>query len=60
VTEAKRMVVGAVVAAIVIGYGASRQFGDVWGVAVALCAVMLVLGVAALGDQLGRRRAGGH
>jgi hypothetical protein len=58
VTDTKRMLLGAVVAAIVVGYGVDHQFGAVWGVVIALCAVMLVLGVALLGDRLGRRSSG--
>ena len=54
------MVLGAVVAALVIGYGSAHEFGIAWGIALALCAVMVVLAFAMLGDQLGRRRAGGH
>jgi hypothetical protein len=60
VSDARRMVLGATVAAVVIGYGAAHQFGAAWGAVLALCAVMVVAAVALLGDQLGRRRASGN
>ncbi len=55
-----RNLLGMATAGIVIGYGASHEFGVAWGVVVGVGAVMVVLAVAVLGDQLGRRRAGGH
>jgi predicted membrane-bound mannosyltransferase len=60
VSDTRRMVLGAVVAAVVVGYGAAHQFGVAWGVVLAVCALMFVAAVAVLGDQLGRRRASGN
>ncbi len=56
-SETRRLVLGVVAAAVVIGYGVTKTDGLAWGVAVALCAVMTVGAFAVLGDQLGRRRA---
>ena len=59
-TPFKRQALGAVTAAVVVGYGARHEFGMAWGVAVGVCAVLVVFGLGMLGDQLGRRRTGGH
>ncbi|HEV2591938.1 MAG TPA: hypothetical protein VGU02_08590 [Gaiellaceae bacterium] len=59
-SDTRRLVLGAVVAAIVLGYGVMHAYGTAWGVAVAVCAAMFVGGVALLGDHLGRRRASGN
>jgi hypothetical protein len=54
------MALGVVVAAVVIGYGVTKAYSVVWGVAAALCAVLAVGALALLGDQIGRRRASGN
>ena len=56
-SDAKRLRLGAVAAAVVIGYGVSQNYGIAWGIGLALCALLAVAGAAALGDQLARRRA---